>query len=116
MLDFTLIGKFDLSKEFTTKNGKRVKLIGTCTLPVQKNSNGYCGCLRSYKDSSGRCLNCFLNNTIDLITVNGVNVTGGYRRGTVLKMAGMQNAELWLVCHDDSVVPQNVIDEILFGK
>jgi len=104
MSELKNITEFDLFRKFKSVKGNEVSIIGTGTAKVSEvGSNGYCTCGYKYRES-GVCVRCYLLGTIDVIKVNGVNVAGGYRRGTVLKMAGLVSPELNEICYNDSVV------------
>jgi len=93
--------KFKLPAQFVSAAGNLIELVGTVSLEPQHGSNGYCTCGYQYR-CCGVCVRCYVLNTVDMIKVNGKLVDGGYRRGTVLKMAGLKNPELNRICTNDN--------------
>jgi len=96
-----------LTREFTTVSGNKIELIGTVTLEVERDGRGFC--LHGFgMRANGVCCECLLNHTVDILKVNGKNVDGGYRRGTVLKMAGLGCSGIDKICTNDKKVEAQV--------
>ena len=113
---YSAIVKFEVVRKFKTANGNIIEIIGTISAEKEIGENGYCLCGYGLSEN-GVCVNCYLNNTVDLIRVNGMMIDGGYRRGTILKMAGLVDSGLNEVCSNDSKVSAEVVRRIIIkGK